>query len=66
MFYFDLSGNSLSIPGGLQNYHEGLNYYFAIQTIVPSTGQIANLTYMVSVSLPSGENPISSVQSVEF
>ena len=64
MFYFDLSGNTLSIPGGLQNYYEGINYYFMIKANVPSTGQNANITYIVSLNLPSGENPIPSVQYV--
>ena len=61
MYYFDPSGNSLSIPSGLKNYYHGLNYYFMIKT-----GQIANTTYLVSLSLPTGQNPISNVELVNF
>ena len=66
MFTFDSIGNSLSIPNGLQNYHEGMNYYFMITTTVPSTGQIANVTYTISLTLPSGLNPLPSIQLVIF
>jgi len=65
MYYFDLSGNSLSIPNGLQKYYERKNYYFMIKTIVTTTGQNTSITYNVILNLPSGENPIPSVQYVE-
>ena len=66
MFYFDPSGNSLSLPGGLKNYYKGHNYYLMIKTNVPSTHQIASATYSVSLSLPTGANPISNIQLVNF
>jgi hypothetical protein len=66
MFYFDPSGNSLSFPSGLKNYNQSHNYYFMIKTNVSSTHQIASVTYLVSLSLPTGENPISNIQLVNF
>jgi hypothetical protein len=62
MFYFDPSGASLSITGGLQNYYQGQNYYFMIKSEVPSTSQQVNITYTVMLDLPSGQNPIATIQ----
>ena len=59
IYYFDPTGNSLSLPGGLKNYYKDKNYYFMIKA-----DQIANITYSVSISLPTGKNPVSNVQLV--
>jgi hypothetical protein len=59
MYYFDPTGNSLSLPGGLKNYYKNQNYYFMIKA-----DQIANITYSVSISLPTGQKPVSNVQLV--
>lgn len=62
LYYFDISGKSLSIPNGLQNYYEDKDYLFLITTYVPLSGLFVNTTYRVTISLPSGQVPIVTAQ----
>ena len=62
MYYFDPSGKSFSIPNGLQNYIEGKMYQFMILTYFPVTNSYYNVTYSISIRLPSGQTPLVSIK----
>ena len=58
IFYFDVSGNSFSIPNGLQEYYAGKNYQIMIRTYLPSIKKYRNTTYTFSMVIPTGTMPV--------
>ena len=58
IYYFDVSGNSFSIPNGLQEYYAGKNYQIMIMTYLPSIKKYRNTTYTSSMVIPSGTMPV--------
>ena len=62
LYYFDISGKSLSFANGLQNYYEGKDYQFLIKTYVPLSKLNVNIIYTASIVLPTGLIPILTTQ----